>query len=333
MSVFAPSLSSLYKQISGYGIDPDPLFKQEGLDPALMYDSNARVPYAVTDRIAAIALEQCGDAFFGLREAEYFRPAHLGALGFSWLASPTLRQAINRLKRFSALLSQDFEVTTVEQDGEMIVCASVFLPSLAERERDDSFLATLVKMCRIVHGPGLNPTRVYSIHGEPNDTSGYYTYFQCRVEFDAEFNGFSLPLNLVDQRLSGGNEQLAQMNDHIAVKYLAHLNKNDIVNQVKTCILDEIAEGNATELEAANALHTTKRNLHRKLQAQGTSFKQLLTETRQELAEQYINDSTLTLTEISFLLGFSEASSFTRSYKRWTGLPPSEARRRANQHP
>ena len=126
-------------------------------------------------------------------------------------------------------------------------------------------------------------------------------------------------------------EQLAQMNDHIAVKYLAHLNKNDIVNQVKTCILDEIAEGNATELEAANALHTTKRNLHRKLQAQGTSFKQLLTETRQELAEQYINDSTLTLTEISFLLGFSEASSFTRSYKRWTGLPPSEARRRANQ--
>ena len=154
-----------------------------------------------------------------------------------------------------------------------------------------------------------------------------------RVEFDAEFNGFSLPLRVVDQRLSGGNEQLAQMNDHIAVKYLAHINKSDIINQVKTCILDEITEGNATEAAAANALHTTKRNLHRKLQAQGTTFKQLLTETRQELAEQYINDSTLSLTEISYLLGFSEASSFTRSYKRWIGLPPSEARRRANQQP
>ena len=332
MSVFAPSMSSLYKQISAYGIDPDPIFRQQGLDPRLIHDSNFRVSYDVTDRIAAIAIEQAADPFFGLREAEYFRPAHLGALGFAWLASPTLRHAIERLKRFGKLLSEHFEVTTTEENGELLVRASVLQPSLGERERDDSCLATLVKMCRIVHGPGLNPTRVYSIHSEPNDTSGYYTYFQCRVEFDAEFNGFSLPLSLVDSRLNGGNEQLAQMNDHIVVKYLAHINKKDIVNQVKTSILDEITEGNANEAAAADALHTTTRNLHRKLQAQGTSFKQLLTETRQELAEQYINDSTLTLTEISYLLGFSEASSFTRSYKRWTGIPPSEARRRVNEN-
>jgi AraC-like DNA-binding protein len=68
------------------------------------------------------------------------------------------------------------------------------------------------------------------------------------------------------------------------------------------------------------------RNLHRRLTNEGTSFKALLLETRQELARQYINDSTKTLTEISFLLGFSEVSSFSRAYRRWTGRSPSKAR-------
>jgi AraC-like DNA-binding protein len=74
-------------------------------------------------------------------------------------------------------------------------------------------------------------------------------------------------------------------------------------------------------------MNTSIRNLNRKLSNEGTSFKTLLMEIRRELAEQYINDSTLTLTEISFLLGFSEISSFSRAYRRWEGQSPSEARK------
>ena len=55
----------------------------------------------------------------------------------------------------------------------------------------------------------------------------------------------------------------------------------------------------------------------------------MLLDTRQELARQYINDSTLTLTEISYLLGFAEASSFSRAYRKWNGHSPSEARKQA----
>ena len=81
-----------------------------------------------------------------------------------------------------------------------------------------------------------------------------------------------------------------------------------------------------TEILIAESLHMTPRNMHRKLQKEGTSFKVLLTGIRRELAQQYIQDRSKTLTEISFLLGFSEVSSFSRAYKGWTGQPPSEAR-------
>jgi AraC-like DNA-binding protein len=70
----------------------------------------------------------------------------------------------------------------------------------------------------------------------------------------------------------------------------------------------------------------TTRNLHRKLRKEDTSFKNLLNDVRQELAQQYIQDRSITLTEISFMLGFSEVSSFSRAFKNWTGKPPSVIR-------
>ena len=68
------------------------------------------------------------------------------------------------------------------------------------------------------------------------------------------------------------------------------------------------------------------RTMHRKLTDVDKNFRGLLVEMRRSLAEQYIMDNSLTLTEISLLLGFSEPSSFSRAFKNWTGKAPSEAR-------
>jgi AraC-like DNA-binding protein len=135
-----------------------------------------------------------------------------------------------------------------------------------------------------------------------------------------------IPLEVARQRLTGSNEELARLNEHIVVKYLAHAAKTDIVNRVKAAIIDGLASAGVTEMSVADALHMTARNLHRKLHKENTSFKFMLNEVRQELAEQYIKDRSITLTEMSFMLGFSEVSSFSRAYKNWTGRPPSAAR-------
>ena len=119
----------------------------------------------------------------------------------------------------------------------------------------------------------------------------------------------------------------------MVVRYLASQAKGDIVNRAKTAILEELGEGSVTESAIADYLHMSTRNLNRKLSAENTSFKTLMLEIRTELANQYINDATLTLTEISFMLGFSEISSFSRAYKRWTGMSPSEARRDNPERP
>jgi AraC-like DNA-binding protein len=187
-------------------------------------------------------------------------------------------------------------------------------------------MATLVKFCRIIAGRHLNPAKACFRQDEPADPGIYFEQFRCPLEFSCPDTVLALRIEDVDKRLTGSNDQLAELNEHIVVKYLAHSAKQDIVNRAKAAIIDGLAEGRVSETSIAESLHMTPRNLHRKLQKENTSFKLLLTEVRKELAHQYIQDRSKTLTEISYLLGFSEASSFSRAYKGWTGQAPSEAR-------
>ncbi len=326
MTVFAPSLGALWKQLEGYGIDPAPLFKEQGIDPEVMFDSGARISREQYQRLDLKAAELSGDDCFGLKGAEYFRPAHLGALGFAWLASSSLRTGFQRLSRYARVINEQLTVT-LEEDRELFsVSVDAHLPLLQERIREDGQLAALAKLCRVIVGQDFNPASVRFRHAKPQDTAYYYELFRCPVEFNAEQTTMFIPISLLDKRLTGSNDQLAKLNEHIVVKYLAHSEKQDIVNRTKAAIIDGLSSGEVTEASVSDSLFMTPRNLHRKLQKENTSFKLLLTEIRRELAQQYIQDRSKTLTEISFLLGFSEVSSFSRAFKGWTGQPPSEAR-------
>jgi AraC-like DNA-binding protein len=326
MTIFAPALGALWEQLKGYGIDPEPLFREKGIDPESLFDEGARVSLEVYQELDVEAARLSGDTYFGLKGAEYTRPAHLGALGFAWLASSSLRTGFQRLSRYARVIQEKLTIELKEDDEFFYVHMDAHMPLLNKRIRENGQLAAVTKFCRMIAGDDFNPVRILMKQPKPDDPGYYYELFRCAIEFDSEKTTLVFRLEDVDQRLTGSNDQLAKLNEHIVVKYLAHNEKQDIVNRVKAAIIDGLANGVVTETSIAKEMHTTPRNMHRKLQKEDTSFKQLLTEIRKELAQQYIKDRSKTLTEISFMLGFSEVSSFSRAYKGWTGKPPSEVR-------
>jgi len=111
------------------------------------------------------------------------------------------------------------------------------------------------------------------------------------------------------------------------IEYLAQLNHDRITEKVKAVIIDQLPSGNVTDENVARALYMSSRKLQRQLQSDGTTFNALLNEIRQDLAQKYLREQDTSMTEIAFLLGFSESSAFSRAFKRWMGVTPTQYRK------
>ena len=100
-----------------------------------------------------------------------------------------------------------------------------------------------------------------------------------------------------------------------------------IDRQLQQVLLKLLSDGEPTLARASHAMHMSPRTLQRRLARYQLSWQQWLDRNREQLARQYLDDTSLTLTDIALLLGFSEQSAFTRAYRRWTGNSPGRERR------
>lgn len=164
------------------------------------------------------------------------------------------------------------------------------------------------------------------MHAEPPCRGDYYGFFRCPVRFDSQASAILFARAEVDRPLPASNKELARANDQILTDFLNKLRKDDLVTRAKTAIAEELPSGSPTDEAIARSLFMSPRTLNRKLSAVGTNYSQLLEAVRRELAEQYVANPSMTLSEISFLLGFSEQSAFSRAFRRWKGQSPSAAR-------
>ncbi|NOR80563.1 MAG: helix-turn-helix domain-containing protein [Methyloprofundus sp.] len=319
-------LSLFWKIIESYGEDPEPVFRKLCLDLKLTEDPNARIPYAKVEEFWQEMIILVNDPLIGLRAVEFWHPSSSGALGYAWLASSSLREAFNRLVRFLRVTTEGVSCSIEEENSKLSVIQCFNEKALDIPQIVDAQLALLVALCRVNYGQSLNPVSVSFKHSAPEKTGEYFTFFRCPVFFDAADNRITLTQDVVDKHLTSANPLLAQLHDQLMINYLAKLEGGNVVERVQAVIIDQLPSGGVTDSSVADALYMSKRTFHRRLQQANTTFRIILNDLRHELADKYIKDSSLNLNEISFLLGFSEMSSFSRAFKRWTGSSPSAYR-------
>jgi AraC-like DNA-binding protein len=314
----------LWKTLEDYGYDAESIFLRQGINREMILKPGARISHLKADRLWAEVDELIEDPYFGLHASKFWHPSHFNALGYAWLASSTLREALIRASRYIHIVGEDREARLEDTpEGLTFFLSSALKPPALM----DLSMAILMHACRINYGTKLNSVAVTFIHSKPLCAKEYDIFFNTPVKFNADADSLTLPAAAVDKRLPTGNPHLAKINDQHIVRYLARLEKNNITQRVKAEIVDMLLSGKVSDEKVAKGLNMSTRSLQRNLQAAHTSFRTLLDEVRQELAEDYVHDSTVSLTEIAFVLGYSEYSSFSRAYKRWTGIYPSEIRK------
>jgi len=188
-----------------------------------------------------------------------------------------------------------------------------------------------VDMCRTNFGDTLHPVAVRLRRALPARRDAWDDFFGCPVEFGAAEDSFLLAPAAADRRLPTAYRDMAATFDRILTGQLAELTRDDLVTRCKAHLLEHLTSGEPTERGLAEAVGLSRRTLQRRLAAQGITYKRLVDETREALARRYLENPQRSLTEITFLLGFSEQSAFTRAFRRWHGESPSDYRRRSVQ--
>lgn len=329
-STLATWTATILRALAARGLDADAIAAQAGVDPEAL-GPEARVPRAVLSRLWELAVAATGDPAFGLEASRYTAQTTFHALGYAVLASATLKDAFERLVRYRRLVGDVLVMRMIDAGDryrfEIDVSADPGIPFQAV----DAVAAICARQARMLHAPRVcNPLTVSFVHPEPLDLEPYQRAFRAPLRFAADVNALEYARADVEDRLPAGNAELARGNDEVLVRYLARFEESRLATRVQQALLDALPDGAPSKAAIARKLGMSARNLQRHLAAEGTSFKDVLNDARGDLARTYVGEGRLSVTEIAFMLGFADTSTFSRAFKRWTGAAPSDwaARRR-----
>lgn len=317
----------LWRVIDSYGLDPAPIFREAGLDPARWDEPYARFDNRNTDAAWVKAIETTNDPCIGLRAARFVNPASLYALGFAWLASSSLHEALGRLVRFYRVISDGMQLELSTSGDEcQLAIDQILLERKSINESLDAFWAAVISLCRMSTSESFAPLALHLQRPKPVCHQAFAALFQAPVHFGADRNRMVFRRKDVERLLPTGNKDLAGYNDKIMQDYLGQLETSHFPDVVRCRLVSKLVDGGIDAEQLAQDLHMSRRTLQRRLAEEQTSYTQLLDEARRELALRYVDDQHMPVKEITYLLGFSEPANFTRAFKRWTGVSPSEYR-------
>ncbi len=316
---------AIAKALEASGVDSARIFRAVGITGELSNDPMHRLPTQTMTRLYQACVDVTNNPYFGLTVAKFIHISNLHALGYALAASATLMDFCRRLERYFRLVSQVAKITVTEQ-GDLVLMRVEHLVPLSS-ETEDAFFTFLVLTMRQLYKPKFNPVRVEFHRAMPREGAGpYERVIRAPVLFGQPDGLLVFAKADLCVRLDGSCPDLAQINDNIVISYLARLDKSDVITGVSQKIIEYLPDGECSRDKVAAALCMSPSTLQFKLSQRGTNFQQLLDDTRKELACSYLRQAARSVTEITFLLGFTDTSNFTRAFKRWTGVSPTEFR-------
>ncbi len=326
-STITTTSQMLWRVIESYGLDPAAVFEQAGLDPAKWNEPGARFDDDKVDDAWILATELAGDPCIGLRVAQCFNPASLQALGFAWLTSDSLYDALSRLVRYYRVISDSIELELAVAGQECRVSIGKVLQRRRSYDQShDALWAALISLCRISTSDSFVPLSVELERPKPPCVADFYALFRAPITFGARRDSMTFRRDEVERPLPTANRALAHGNEQIVADYMARLDQKRFSDRVRHRLVETLPTGAVEAGEVARALNVSLRTLQRRLADEDTTWSGLLDQARRELALRFIGERRMSVKEATYVLGFSEPANFTRAFRRWTGRSPTEYR-------
>lgn len=313
------------------GLDIDELCDVVGVDAAELTDPLRMLPFAYSERLWQALMERLPDENIGLGIAGIGRPESYGLLFQYWRYVQNGLESLQLFTRFLTFTDTALPASPVQvvDLGDTI---ELRWPKVIKNdlpERIECLNAIFLGNLRILAGPSVAPRCVRAAHGPDAKRREAEQYYGCEVEWNAPDDAVVFEREMLLAPLPGAQPGTVQALVAFVEQKLVGPPDQPFVARLRQVLEAQLARGNGTQAAVARALGMSVRGLQRALQQSGLRYGDVLGHVLLRVATSLMRDRRRSLKEIAASLGYSEISSFSRTWKRLTGESPARYRARA----
>jgi AraC-like DNA-binding protein len=308
------------------GADPVEVLNEVGVGIELFDDANNRISFNARGRMMAHCAERTGCPHFGLLVGQKAGLASFGLVGLLARHSPDVEMAIKSLVRFMHLHVRGATTNLTEDSGCSLFEYQIYQKgALGNDQVGAGAVAVAYNILRELCGDDWVPVEVRFAHGKPKNIAPFRSFFRAPLNFDSEQYAVAFSKDWLSRRVSESSPELLELLQR-EIDKLDVREAGGFEEQVRTLLRTTLVSGHASASQLAELLSMNRRTLNRRLNAHGTSFQKLVDEISFEIARQLLEDTAMGVVQISMLLGYSNASAFTRAFRRWSNTTPAKWR-------
>jgi len=316
--------AGLLEAITAAGGNADQILQTWDLDRSVFSKSDGFIPCCAFAGILKDAAQATGDDCFGLHFGENFQPKNIGPLAYVALNSPTIATGIQNVERYLHVYDSSAKwFFTVEGNRGYIRYLLTDIGFEPLRQSNEHGMTIIVNTLRMMVGSQWAPQEVQFAHAAPEQTSEHHRIFRAPVVFGCETNALVIERDFIEREVPAADQQLYQIMKQYLDQVLSEIPREDaVLSSIRKAVAESMRDGDPKLSRVAKKVSMGPRTLQRRLKEYGSDFKKLVEDTRQRFAVSYLKDRKNSLTEVAFLLGYSEVSAFNRAFKRWTHSTP-----------
>ncbi|MER2267944.1 AraC family transcriptional regulator ligand-binding domain-containing protein [Methylobacterium oxalidis] len=310
------------------GIVIEPLLLRTGLTPCQIADRQARVDARGQAALLDLLADAVGDDLFGFHLGRDLEVREVGLVYYLMASAPTLRDALIRVERYSAITNEGIVPICLRTAEVSIRLNYLGLCRHAAYHQAEFWMTGLVQLVRHIAGRRLCPVRLALMHPRRATSDQMEAFVGCAIEFGALVDEIVFPADAGDVPLVCADSYLHDLLLDYCEDALALRTRptQALRTRIENAVAPILPHGRPRVSEIALRLGMSQRTLSRRLAEEGLTFERILEEMRRDLALRYLQDARISVTRIAWLLGFQEVGAFTHAFRRWTGQTPSAAR-------
>ncbi|QRM31842.1 AraC family transcriptional regulator [Microvirga sp. VF16] len=305
-----------------FGIEPDPVIREAGLNPLVFDDGSNVIPHAALGRLLTLCVTRTNCPHFGLLVGKRATILSFGIVGRLMQHSETMGDAVRALVSNLSIQNRGAVPSLAISGDTAIFTYSVYQLDIESAEQiSDGAIAVAINALRTLCGLQWNPIEVLLPRAAPVDQDPYRRHFHAPVRFNQEIAAIVFPARDLDIRIAGADPMLRAMLEE-RINQLKTGSGSEFSDDIRRLLRTRLTNHRCSADDIAHLLAIHRRTLNRRLKVGGMGYRAITNEIRFEIARQLLEDTEVPLGQIAAALGYSEASAFTRAFRRWSGQTP-----------